>query len=398
MSAPGQERHFPQSSSISQPHTVPQTSANWLVFVLRLLVVVLLWRVGGGIQWRNSPLFDPQAKPRAVDARGDLAEDEKATIALFREASPSIVHITNLAVKRSVFRADETEIPQGTGSGFIWDQQGHVVTNFHVLQNAQAARVTLADNSSWDARLVGWEPDKDIAVVKIDAPADRLRPILIGTSHDLQVGQKVFAIGNPFGLDRTLTTGVISGLDREILSLTRRPISGVIQTDAAINPGNSGGTLLDSAGRLIGINTAIYSPSGTNSGVGFAVPVDTVNRIVPQLIKTGRVEHVGLGVTIAKDELNRQLGVAGVLILDVLEGSAAEKAGLLPTRYDKNGKLRLGDVITSVNGQAINNSMDLYRIIDTFKVGDTLEVTVSRDGDEKKFPIALQVLPSAADD
>jgi len=393
MSAPSHERPF------SQATPVPQTSANWLVIVLLLLVVVLLWRVGGGLHWQKTPLFDPQAKPRAVDARGDLAEDEKATIALFREASPSIVHITSLAVKnRGEFRADETEIPQGMGSGFIWNKQGHVVTNFHVLQNAQAARVTLADNSSWEARPVGVEPDKDIAVVKIDAPADRLRPILIGTSHDLQVGQKVFAIGNPFGLDRTLTTGVISGLDREILSMTKRPIQGVIQTDAAINPGNSGGTLLDSAGRLIGINTAIYSPSGTNSGVGFAVPVDTVNRIVPQLIQTGRVEHVGLGVTIAKDAINRQLSDHGVVILGVLKGSAAEKAGLLPTRYDKNGKLRLGDVITSVNGHAIDNSMDLYRIIDTFKVGDTLEVTISRDGEEMKFSIALQVLPSAADD
>jgi S1-C subfamily serine protease len=250
---------------------------------------------------RSASLFDPRAAPRAVNPRGELLSDEKSTITLFRQASPSVVNITAIGVERDLFTLNLYQIPQGTGSGFVWDTNGDIITNFHVIQQADAAQVTLADQSNWKARIVGVAPDKDIAVLRIDAPANRLRPIPIGTSKDLQVGQSVFAIGNPFGLDQTLTTGVISALNREIESVTRRPIQGVIQSDAAINPGNSGGPLLDSAGRLIGVNTAIYSPSGTSAGIGFAIPVDIVNRIVPELIRSGKVTRPGLGIQIANE-------------------------------------------------------------------------------------------------
>ncbi|MDB5306545.1 MAG: 2-alkenal reductase [Gemmataceae bacterium] len=267
----------------------PQPSSSAYFWPLLLLLVL-----GGVLAWRfwprpTRPGTDPDAVPRAVTPRGDLAEAEKTTIAIFRQTSPAAVHITTLNVRQDRFSLNLFQIPRGTGSGFVWDQDGRVVTNYHVIEGADAARVTLSDQSEWKARLVGAYPDKDLAVLVIDAPGDRLRPIPIGTSHDLQVGQFAFAIGNPFGLDQTLTTGVISALGREIDSVNRKTIKDVIQTDAAINPGNSGGPLLDSAGRLIGVNTAIYSPSGAFAGIGFAIPVDEVNRVVPQLIRTGTV-------------------------------------------------------------------------------------------------------------
>src|SRR5690606_24114039 len=260
-----------------------------------------LWQRGQ--QAKEPP---PPAEPRLVAARGDLASEEKTTIELFQRTSPSVVHVTNLKVRRSGWSMNVMEIPQGTGSGFLWDTSGHVVTNYHVVRGSDLAEVTLSDGTRWRAALVGVEPDKDLAVLRIDAPAEKLRGIAIGVSKDLQVGQKVFAIGNPFGLDQTLTTGIISGLDREIKSISGRPIQGVIQTDAAINPGNSGGPLLDSAGRVIGVNTAIYSPSGAYAGVGFAVPIDTVNRIVPQLIENGKYQPPVLGIRI-NDQISRRL-------------------------------------------------------------------------------------------
>ncbi len=230
-------------------------------------------------------------------------------------------------------------MPEGTGSGFIWDEGGHIVTNYHVIKGADGAHVTLADHTTYRASLVGAAPDKDLAVLHIDAPKDKLVPIRIGNSTDLQVGQMAYAIGNPFGLDLTLTTGVISALGREIQSVTKRTIKNVIQTDAAINPGNSGGPLLDSAGRLIGVNTAIYSPSGSSAGIGFAIPVDEVNRVVPQLIKNGKVERPGLGVQVAHDQLARELGVQkGAVIVRAFRNSPAAKAGLRPTRRDSSGR------------------------------------------------------------
>ena len=254
---------------------------------------VLLLVLGGVLAWRiwsreHRSGLDPNAELRPVVARGDLAADEQATIEIFRRASPSVVHITTLVTRKDAIGLNLFQIPKGTGTGFVWDRDGHIVTNYHVIQGGSGARVKLADNSTWTARLVGASPDNDLAVLFIKAPDTRLRPLLLGASANLQTGQKVFAIGNPFGLDHTLTTGVISALGREIESVNRRTIKDMIQTDAAINPGNSGGPLLDSAGLLIGVNTAIYSPSGAFAGIGFAIPSDRVNRVVTGLIRGDR--------------------------------------------------------------------------------------------------------------
>jgi len=357
------------------------------------IALVILVILSARQSWLGSAsLNDPRAAPRNIAARGELSAGEKSTIAVFREASPSVVHITAIAVQRDLFTLNLYQIPEGTGSGFIWDNSGNIITNFHVIQNADAAQVTLADQSTWKARRVGVAPDKDLAVLRIDAPANKLRAIPVGTSKDLQVGQSVFAIGNPFGLDQSLTTGVISALGREIESVTRRPIQGVIQTDAAINPGNSGGPLLDSAGRLIGVNTAIYSPSGASAGIGFAIPVDTVNRIVPELIRSGKVTRPGMGIQIAEDQLAERLGVMGVLVVEVVQGSAAAKAGLRPTRREASGRVRLGDVITSIDGKKVESSNELFLILEKYKVGDSINVSLLRDGKAVQVKVTLEAV------
>jgi S1-C subfamily serine protease len=365
-------------------------SRTWLTVLLLILVLVFLFKEAR--TWLPD-LYYKGAQPRAVTARGDLAEDEKGTIALFKSVSPSVVYITTMTVRRELFSTRALEVPQGAGSGFVWDENGYLVTNYHVIANAQGARVTLADQSTWSAQLVGAEPDKDIAVLKIDAPKHLLPPIALGTSNDLQVGQKVFAIGNPFGFDQTLTTGVISGLGREIVSASGRPIQGVIQTDAAINPGNSGGPLLDSAGRVIGINTAIYSPSGAYAGVGFAVPVDVVNRIVPQIVRGEKLKKPGLGIQWVPEYAVSRLGLEGVLILNVTPGSAADKAGLQPTREDSFGRLILGDLIVGADGKSIRNVNDLLRVLDNHEVGDTVRFTIVRNNRKTDMEIQLQALP-----
>lgn len=370
-----------------EPRPGPTVPA-WLVAVLLIMVSVLMLRNSGFI-----PGLSPQGatQPRPVTPRGNLADDEKSTIEIFRNASPSVVHITTLIHRRDRLNLNVTEIPEGTGTGFLYDEAGHVVTNFHVIRGAQAARVSLADNSVWSARLVGYEPNKDLAVLRIDAPKDKLRKIDIGQSSDLQVGQKVFAIGCPFGLDQTLTTGVISGLGREITSIGGRPIEGVIQTDAAINPGNSGGPLLDSAGRLIGINTMIYSPSGAYAGIGFAVPVDIVNQVVPQLIQDGRIEQVSLGVSLFEDSLSRRLGVrSGVLVRSVTDGSGAAAAGLEPTYIDDEGYLVLGDVIVEIGGRTVRRLADVAKCMDGRKPGDQVSVVVDRRGKRVSMTVELQ--------
>ncbi|KNA05601.1 hypothetical protein SOVF_188850 [Spinacia oleracea] len=336
---------------------------------------------------------DP-ASAFVVSTPRKLQSDELATVRLFKENTPSVVYITNLATKQDAFTLDVLEVPQGSGSGFIWDTQGHIVTNYHVIRGASDLRVTLADQSTYEAKVVGYDQDKDVAVLSIDVTKEKLRPVPLGVSADLLVGQKVFAIGNPFGLDHTLTTGVISGLRREISSAaTGRPIQDVIQTDAAINPGNSGGPLLDSSGSLIGINTAIYSPSGASSGVGFSIPVDTVAGIVDQLVKYGKVTRPILGIKFAPDQSVEQLGVSGVLILDAPPAGPAGKAGLLSTKRDAYGRLVLGDIITSVNGKKVTNGSDLYRILDTCKVGDKVTVEVLRGDHQEKVPVILEPKP-----
>jgi S1-C subfamily serine protease len=360
----------------------------WAVSALVVLAILLVKQSWLG----GASLNDPRATPRTVAPRGELSAGEKSTIAVFREASPSVVHITVIAVQRDLFTLNLYQIPEGTGSGFVWDNSGNIITNFHVIQNADAAQVTLADQSTWKARRVGAAPDKDLAVLRIDAPANKLRAIPVGTSKDLQVGQSVFAIGNPFGLDQSLTTGVISALGREIESVTRRPIQGVIQTDAAINPGNSGGPLLDSAGRLIGVNTAIYSPSGASAGIGFAIPVDTVNRIVPELIRSGKVTRPGMGIQIAEDQIAERLGVTGVLVVDVAQGSAAAKAGLRPTRREASGRVKLGDVITSIDGKKIESANELFLALEKYKIGDSINVSLLREGKAVQVKVTLEAV------
>jgi protease Do-like 1, chloroplastic len=361
---------------------------GWAAAALFLLVFVFLKQ-----SWVDSAsLNDPRATTRAVAPRGDLAPGEKSTIALFRQASPSVLHITAISVQRDLFTLNLYQIPEGTGSGFVWDHNGNIITNFHVIQNADVAQVTLGDQTTWKARRVGVAPDKDLAVLRIDAPANRLQPIPIGTSKDLQVGQSVFAIGNPFGLDQSLTTGVISALGREIESVTRRPIQGVIQTDAAINPGNSGGPLLDSAGRLIGVNTAIYSPSGVSAGIGFAIPVDTVNRIVAELIRYGKVTRPGIGVQIAEEQIADRLGVKGILVVDVVPGGAAAKAGIRPTRREGSGRVRLGDVITAVDGKKVESPNELFVLLENYKVGEVVNISLLRDGKAFQTKVTLEAV------
>ena len=336
------------------------------------------------------PVATPASGP--VTPRGNLSEAEQTTIALFEAASPSVVYITNLAVRRDFLGFNAFEIPQGTGSGFVWDEDGHVVTNYHVVQGAQRAMVRLADHSEWPARPVGFDADHDVAVLRIEAPGDRLRPLPRGTSRDLRVGQYTMAIGNPFGLDQTLTTGVISALNRRIRAQNGRPIQGVIQTDAAINPGNSGGPLLDSAGRVIGINTAILAPEGSYVGIGFAVPVDTVNRAVPQLISTGRVTRPGIGVSLAQERIVRELGLEGALVVDVSPGSAAERAGLAPTRRDSSGRIVLGDLIVAIDGHPVTTVDDLTLQLEQRQIGQDIRLTVERNGRRRDLDVRVQAL------
>ena len=366
---------------------------------LPLLVGVLIGLFAGTLlvgYLRGELGWSRKAEPRPVTPRGDLAADEKATIELFEQASPSVVYITSLTQRRDLFGLNVFEVPQGTGSGFIWDQQGHVVTNYHVIKDANAVQVTLSDNTMWDGALVGAEPSKDLAVLRISAPAHALTPSTIGTSKDLRVGQKVFAIGNPFGLDYTLTTGIISALGRSIPSFGNRTIEGVIQTDAAINPGNSGGPLLDSAGRLIGVTTQIASPSGASTGIGFAVPVDIVNEVVPQIIEHGRVVRPVLGVQIIDDRVARRLredGVVkdeGLIIRNVIEGSGAAQADLRGTVQDENREITWGDIITGIDDHAVRSYNDLMGALEMHKVGDTVTVHYLRDGNSRQAEVTLQ--------
>lgn len=331
--------------------------------------------------------------PRVVAPRGDLDSEEQRTIALFESAAPSVVYITTVAVERNFFTMNVFEVPQGAGSGFIWDSRGYIVTNFHVIKDAQSARVTLSNQQTYPAQLVGIEPDKDLAVLKISAPDVKLQPIQVGSSKDLRVGQRVFAIGNPFGFDHTLTTGIIGGLGREINSaVTDRPIQGVIQTDAAINPGNSGGPLLDSAGRLIGINTAIVSPSGSYAGLGFAVPVDTVNRVVPQLIKFGRVKKSALGIRLLETHGMHSRGIHGVVVAEVIKGSPADKAGIAPLSRLPDGSIQLGDVITGADGSPVADGNDLFRILDDKNPGEKLALELTNGGEVRTVTVKLGVL------
>jgi S1-C subfamily serine protease len=359
---------------------------------LRYVVALAAACIAGiaGAQPRTVTGRDPVVQPRAVAPRGPLSADERNTIDVFESVSPSVVYITTVQYVRDFFNRNVMRVPQGTGSGFIWDEQGRVVTNYHVIAGAGEAMVRLGDQRSFTARLVGASPDHDLAVLQIDVPTDLPRPIPVGSSAELRVGQTVLAIGNPFGLDHTLTTGIVSALNREVENEAGGVIDNVIQTDAAINPGNSGGPLIDSAGRLVGINTMIYSPSGAYAGVGFAVPVDTINRVVPRLIAYGQYVRPTLGIE-ARDDVSRQLlgGEPGVVILRVAAGSPAARAGLRPAEQTAAGRVRLGDVIEAIDGRPTESMATLVNLLDAREFGDRVTLTVRRGEQRVEVPVTL---------
>ncbi len=324
------------------------------------------------------------SEPRSVTPRGSLTDTEQSTVQLFENLAPSVVFIVIESHSGGFWGG----VPgrRGAGSGFIWDAAGHVVTNHHVVAGADRVLVRVDDTETLAARVVGTAPDYDLAVVKLLGGRTPLRPIPVGSSTDLRVGQAAFAIGNPFGLARTLTTGVISALDRRLPTAPNREVRGVIQTDAAINPGNSGGPLLDSAGRLIGVNTAILSETGVSAGIGFAVPVAVVNRVVPQLIAEGRVDRPGIGIVALPEELVAGLGVSGIVIDQVLPGSSAATAGL---RGLDRRRRRLGDIITHVQGRPVSSVADLAAVLQELGVGNTAELTVLRGGQTRTVQVRI---------
>jgi S1-C subfamily serine protease len=361
----------------------PTALLGWIAVAL---VVLLAWRA---VPPAVEALLGRTAAAPPVAPRGDLADSEQETIALFEATRGSVVSIATAERIVDFWTRSEHDIPRGMGSGFVWDDRGHVVTNNHVIAGASSATVRLADGTAYPAALVGTDPRNDLAVLRIEAGA--APPLALGTSADLRVGQQVLAIGNPFGLDWTLTTGIISALGRDLPTGDGAAIRGLIQTDAAVNPGNSGGPLLDSAGRLIGVNTAIYSPSGSSAGIGFAVPVDTVRRVVPQLIAEGRYTPPSLGILVDPriNTLAERQGLAGVLVLGLERGSAAARAGLRPARLTRDGRIALGDVIVGIAGEKVATVEEFFSVLERHKVGERVEVEVVRDGARMTFGAVL---------
>ncbi len=371
-------------------------------FIFRLLLAGLLTGAGffAGVAWTNreqpantqtDEALRNQSKlvNHSVEAEEGLTDAEIHNIRLFEQAAPSVCFITTTSVTRDFWTRNIMEIPRGTGSGFVWDDEGHIVTNYHVIEDADKAQVTLADQSVWDASLVGIAPEKDLAVLRIDAPAGSLIPIPVGASANLRVGQSVYAIGNPFGLDQTLTTGIVSALGREIESRTGTPIRDAIQTDAAINPGNSGGPLLNSSGKLIGVNTAIYSPSGASAGIGFSIPVDVVRWVVPELIEFKRIRRPSLGVELLDQSIARRWGVDGAVIVKVTPGGPAEKAGFQPTYRDRYGRILLGDIIVGINDEKIKSEGDFILALEKYNPGDQVQVHIIREEKERSIKVQL---------
>jgi 2-alkenal reductase len=341
------------------------------LIALGLVAAAVLWLGNNLVQ---TALFSAN-EARTVTARGDLAGFEKTTVEVFETTAPSVVYIFTEQAQRSAF--GQQSVGHGAGSGFIWDQAGHIITNNHVVANADRVFVRFDSGDTVPVTVVGRSPDHDIAVLRAAVPAASLRPITVGRSADLRIGQAAFAIGNPFGLSRTLTAGIVSAVGRTLPSQSGRNIEGVIQTDAAINPGNSGGPLIDSAGRLIGVTTAILSETGSYAGIGFAVPVDTVNRIVPQIIAHGKAVRPGIGVSVANEDIAAQLGVKGVIVAGVLEGGPAARAGLVGV--DREGQ-KLGDVIVAIEGEAVSTPGELTARLERIGVGNKATLTVERDG------------------
>ncbi len=388
---------------------------RWVLWVPALALAFYLGSVSRG-PLTSTLLSDGSASPArtalgsagTADQDGSgLARSEVEVVDLFKTASPSVVYITTLEPRRVGFTRTVTEAETGSGSGFIWDNDGHVVTNYHVIRSvwdlkraemmpSDRVRVTLADQSEWDAKVLGVAPEKDLAVLRLEAPTQKLRALGRGSSKGLQVGQSVYAIGNPFGLDQTLTTGVVSALNREIRSIDQtRIIRNVVQTDAAINPGNSGGPLLDSNGRLIGVNTQIASTSGSSAGIGFAIPVDTVTWVVPDLIEWGEIARPTLGLSQIDEQFLRRRGQTGVLVVSVNADSGAARAGLRGTSVDRRGYVQqLGDVIVGAGGEEVANFDDLLRTLENLEEGDLVDLKVLRG--EKRIEVSVELGPSIA--
>ena len=365
---------------------------TWKNIFWLLLGVLLAWLILPFFQ--RLPGINPVAEPLKVTPAAAFTNQEDRTISVFETTSASVVYITTTDKVVDYWTRNVSERPSGTGTGFIWDQQGHIVTNYHVVEGYKTAKVRLSDQRNFEADVVGVSPRHDLAVLKLRNTKDLPPAVKIGSSHDLKVGQTVLAIGNPFGLDHTLTTGVVSALGRSIDGEGQgNTMEDLIQPDAAINPGNSGGPLLDSSGRVIGVNVAIYSPSGASAGIGFAIPVDTVNRVVPQLVKNGRYIRPVLGITMndqVNESVGERLGVKGVLVLEVAPNSPAAKAGLRGTVARANDELVLGDIIQAIDGKPVTGASELSATMDKYNLNDVIKVQILRDGSsEQELDIQL---------
>jgi S1-C subfamily serine protease len=334
-------------------------------------------------------LMHQPAVGEELDYLSFATEDEANTTEIFSKASPAVVYVTNTALRRSIFSLDVREIPRGSGTGFVWDKQGLIVTNFHVIAGAHKLTVTMQDRSEHTAQVIGVAPEKDLAVLRIENPPGDLSTLPLGDSSELTVGRKVLAIGNPFGLDTTLTTGIVSALGREIRAPSNRTIRGVIQTDAAINPGNSGGPLLNSLGQLIGVNTAIYSPSGASAGIGFAIPVNTVKAVVPQLIAYGKVLRPQIGVELASDRWTKRYRIKGLPVVQVYPGLPAAEAGMSGAYRNSRGEIVLGDIITHVEDREVHSQDDYFSILEAHKPGDKITIKTKRQEQSFSYQVKL---------
>ncbi len=372
----------------------------FLALASALIAVGLMACVGsfGGGAWQareTANIASAETAPSGISEPAAVS-DEQNSIEVYRTLSPGVAFITSTSYQQDYFGG--VQEGKGSGSGSVIDNQGRILTNNHVIEGAQKLTVSLGGDKVYPAKVVGGDPDTDLAVIQIEPPASGLTVIQLGDSDKLSVGQKVLAIGNPFGLDRTLTTGVISGLQRPIRAQNDHPIEGAIQTDASINPGNSGGPLLDKYGRMIGINSQILSRSGGSVGVGFAIPVSIARRVIPQLIQFGEVRRPKLGASLTSvEQLSGQIELpvgSGLLVRGVLSGGAASNSGIRGLSQNGNGEVVLGDIITSVDGEKIGSSDDLYRYLDKKQIGDTVQVSVYRNGKTLTIPVKLTPLPA----
>jgi len=343
---------------------------------VRALILLLLFGTG-------SPVF------AAAEYLSFKTEDEANSTEIYQRASSAVVHVTSTAIQRSLLGRNTREVPRGSGSGFVWDKNGLIVTNYHVIHNAKRLIIELHDQSQWEARVIGLAPEKDLAVLRIEAPESLLLPLPIGDSTELEVGRKVLAIGNPFGLETTLTTGIVSALGREISAPNARTIRNVIQTDAAINPGNSGGPLLNSLGQLVGVNTAIYSPSGASAGIGFAIPVNTVKEVVPQLISFGRLYRPIIGVELASDRFARRYRIEGLPVVRVFPGLPGAAAGMTGAWKNYRGEIVLGDIVVSLDGRPVDDNDDYLSYLEKKRPGDEVVVGTEVNGKPREYRIRL---------